>query len=135
MSEIGNKPRMDCAVDAAMSIIEGRWKATILCKLILKGTFRFNQLIKEMDGVSPRILTKQLRELERDGLITRKEYQEIPPRVEYSITPLGRSLGPILSTLAQWGLKNMFSNVVKMDDDIVLITPKSTKATAKASRQ
>lgn len=120
MAETGNIPRLDCAVDATMSVIEGRWKATILCKLIMKGTFRFNQLMREMDGVSPRILTKQLREMERDGLVTRTVYPEVPPRVEYSITSRGATLGPILAAMAQWSLANVFpKKIVAIDDRVV----------------
>lgn len=119
MQEDGRTPRLDCAVDAAMSVIEGRWKATILCKLIRKGAFRFNRLLREMEGVSPRMLTKQLREMERDGLVSRTVFPEVPPRVEYSITPKGETLGPILETLARWGLENAFPALVRMDGDIV----------------
>lgn len=119
------KPRLDCAVDATMSVIEGRWKATILCKLMTKGPFRFNQLMKDMDGVSPRILTKQLREMEEDGLVNRTVYPEVPPRVEYSITPKGASLGPILVAMANWSLNNMFPKMVILDDGMIhaIITP------------
>ena len=111
-------PRMNCAVDATMSVIEGRWKTVILCKLYMNGPMRFNQLMKEIDGVSPRILTKQLKEMEADGVIKRTSYPEIPPRVEYSITERGLSLGPILKAMADWGIKNMFSNRVTFDPDI-----------------
>jgi Predicted transcriptional regulators len=115
MSDIGNKPRLDCAVDATMSVIEGRWKATILCKLMMKGTLRFNQLMKEMSGVSPRILTKQLREMERDGLIVREVFPEVPPRVEYTITSRGKGLAPILTAMAQWGIRNMMPAMIVID--------------------
>ena len=111
-------PRMNCAVDATMSVIEGRWKTVILCKLYKNGPMRFNQLMKEIDGVSPRILTKQLKEMESDGIIKRTSYPEIPPRVEYSITEKGLSLGPILKAMADWGLQNMFSNRVSFDSDV-----------------
>jgi len=104
-------PRMDCAIDATMSVIEGRWKTVILCKLANKGTLRFSQLMSELDKVSPRILTKQLRELEKDGLIRREVFAEVPVRVEYSLTPKGQSLGPALKSLADWGLKNAFNKV------------------------
>ena len=112
-------PRMNCAVDATMSVIEGRWKTVILCKLYMNGPMRFNQLMKDIDGISPRILTKQLKEMESDGIIARTSYPEIPPRVEYSITDKGLSLGPILLAMADWGLKNMFSNKVTFDQDII----------------
>ena len=120
MSDNGPTPRMNCAVDATMSVIEGRWKTVILCKLYRNGPMRFNQLMKEIDGVSPRILTKQLKEMEADGVVKRTSYPEIPPRVEYSITERGESLAPILKAMAEWGLENMFSNRVTFDPDIEL---------------
>ena len=120
MSNPDITPRMNCAVDATMSVIEGRWKTVILCKLYKNGPMRFNQLMKSIDGVSPRILTKQLKEMESDGIISRVSYQEIPPRVEYSITDKGLSLGPILKAMADWGLQNMFHNRVTFDPEINL---------------
>ena len=124
MNMKGDRLRFDCAINATMAVIEGRWKSTILCKLMMKGTLRFNQLLKDMEGVSPRILTKQLREMERDGLIERKEYSEVPPKVEYSVTTKGRSLGPILVEMSRWGLKNMMTNIVVMDEAIKVPTKK-----------
>ena len=120
MDEKPMTPRMNCAIDATMSVIEGRWKTVILCKLYNNGPMRFNQLMKSIDGVSPRILTKQLKELESDGIIKRTSYQEIPPRVEYSITEKGMSLGPIMMAMAEWGLQNMFHNRVTFDPEINL---------------
>jgi len=110
-------PRIDCAIDATMSMIEGRWKAVLLCKLKEKKSMRFNQIIKEVDAISPRMLTKQLKELERDGLINRKAFYEIPPRVEYSLTTLGESLLPVLDAIAQWGLHNRLRNFVKVREE------------------
>jgi DNA-binding HxlR family transcriptional regulator len=118
MNDIPQKPRADCAIDATMSVIEGRWKTVIMCKLSMNGPMRFNKLVKEIDGISPRILTKQLKEMEADGIVRRESYPEIPPRVEYSLTDKGRSLGPILVAMASWGLKNMFCNRVVFDDGV-----------------
>ena len=120
MDDKAMMPRMNCAVDATMSVIEGRWKTVILCKLLTNGPMRFNQLMKSIDGVSPRILTKQLKELESDGIIRRISYQEIPPRVEYSVTEKGESLAPILKAMADWGLQNMFHNRVTFDPEVNL---------------
>ncbi len=108
---------MDCAVDAAMSVIEGRWKSTILCILAKWGPKRFNQLAKSIEGVSPRMLTKQLKGLEKDGIVDRRAYPEVPPRVEYSITEKGMSLVPVLEALARWGRDNMFHNWVDFDTE------------------
>ncbi len=95
-----------CAVEAAISLIDGKWKCVILFHL-LDGTRRFNEIRRHIPGATPRTLTNQLRELEMDGLICRKVYAEVPPKVEYSISELGRSLSPILLALKQWGDSNM----------------------------
>ena len=109
-------PRMDCAVDAAMSVFEGRWKSVILCRMMREDRpLRFKELAEGIDGISARILTKQLKEMESDHLIVRREYAESPPRVEYSLTERGSSLGPILKAIAEWGRENMFLNRVTFD--------------------
>jgi DNA-binding HxlR family transcriptional regulator len=115
-------PRMDCAVDAAMSVLEGRWKSTILYVLAKWGPKRFNQLVKAIEGVSPRMLTKQLKEMEKDGIVERRAYLEVPPRVEYSITEKGMSLAPVLEALAKWGRENMFYNLVEFDTEKGTVT-------------
>lgn len=89
-----------------MSLISGKWKGLILWHL-RDGTVRFNQLQQELGGVSPKMLTKQLRELERDGMIERKVYPEIPPRVEYGLTPMSRSFLGVLEAMGDWGKKNL----------------------------
>ena len=106
--------REDCAIYAAMSVIEGRWKAVVLYKLMSKGVLRFSQLMKEIDGVSPRMLTKQLKELEKDGMLSRKTYSEIPPRVEYSLTDKGESIVPVLVAIFQWGTANLSHDAADM---------------------
>ena len=114
-------PRMNCAVDAAMSVIEGKWKAVILCRMLMEGRpLRFKELAAGIDGISARILTKQLKEMEQNHLLVRMEYAEMPPRVEYALTERGRSLGPVLKVIAEWGMENMFLNRVKFDDSIEL---------------
>lgn len=95
-----------CAVEAAISLIDGKWKCVILFHL-RDGTKRFNELRKIVGNVTPRMLTNQLRELEEDGLIDRKVYAQVPPKVEYSISPLGQSLEPILVSLKNWGDDNI----------------------------
>lgn len=96
---------ISCPVETTLSVIEGRWKVMIIHQL-LAGTRRFNQLQRELGGITHRTLTKQLRELEEDGLVQRKDYGEIPPRVEYSLTPLGLSLKTILHAMEVWGEKH-----------------------------
>lgn len=87
-----------CSVEATISLIDGKWKCVILFNL-LGGTMRFNEIRRQVVGDTQRTLTNQLRELEEDGLIKRKVYAQVPPKVEYSISPLGRSLEPILDAL------------------------------------
>ncbi len=111
-------PRTDCAIDAAMSVIEGRWKTVIICILAKNGApMRFNQLIGRIDGISPRIFTLQLKELEADGIILRDVRSTSPKCVEYSLTEKGKSLLPILAQLAEWGLQHMFSNMVVFEGE------------------
>ena len=91
-----------CGVETTLSVIEGRWKLLILFQL-LGGTKRFGELKKRLSGVTQRMLTLHLRELERDGLIHREVYREVPPKVEYSLTEMGRSLEPLLHIMSEWG--------------------------------
>ncbi len=93
---------VSCPVEATMEVIAGRWKILIIHQL-LEDTKRFNQLQRELGGITHRTLAKQLREMEERGLIKRKDYQEIPPRVEYSLTSLGRSLERVLLAMHAWG--------------------------------
>ncbi|GEP89230.1 transcriptional regulator, HxlR family [Chitinophaga terrae (ex Kim and Jung 2007)] len=95
--------RGDCGTAYTLSLIGGRWKASILWKL-LDGRLRFNELKKSINGVSERVLALQLKELERDGLITRIVYPEVPPRVEYELTPLGLSMETMLRAISDWGV-------------------------------
>jgi DNA-binding HxlR family transcriptional regulator len=91
-----------CSMEVTADLICGEWKLMILCNLV-DGTMRFNELQKRLPGISHRVLAKQLRQLETDGLVIRKVYPEVPSRVEYSLTDLGTSLDPILEQLFFWG--------------------------------
>src|SRR5512133_1856551 len=91
-----------CTVEAALDVIGGKWKPIILWHLN-GNVLRFNELQKGLPGVNSKMLTKQLRELEEDGIITRTVYPEVPPRVEYAITDFGKTLIPILQALCTWG--------------------------------
>ncbi|MCL6707590.1 helix-turn-helix transcriptional regulator [Pseudomonas sp. R2.Fl] len=95
-----------CSVEAAIGLIDGKWKSVILYHL-LAGTLRFNEIRRHVVNVTPRMLTNQLRELEDDGLIERKVYAQVPPKVEYSLSPLGRSMEPVLLALKTWGDANI----------------------------
>ncbi|MEM7778719.1 MAG: helix-turn-helix domain-containing protein, partial [Pseudomonadota bacterium] len=91
-----------CPVEAALERIGGKWKGVALYHL-LEGPKRYNELKRDVGNVTQRMLTKQLRELEADGLVARKVFPVVPPHVEYSLTPHGRSLEPILLALRDWG--------------------------------
>ena len=91
-----------CPVEATISLIGGKYKSLIMWKLT-GDTLRFSQLRKEVPNATPKMLTQQLRELEKDGLIQREVFPVIPPKVEYSLTDLGRSLKPVLKAMYEWG--------------------------------
>jgi DNA-binding HxlR family transcriptional regulator len=95
-----------CPVDATISLIGGKYKCLILWQLI-DNTLRFNELQKVVPSATPKMLTQQLRELEQDGLITRVVYPVVPPKTEYSLTELGRSVIPVLNAMCSWGKKIM----------------------------
>jgi DNA-binding HxlR family transcriptional regulator len=95
-----------CPVAATLAIIGGRWKSLILYQLT-GGTKRFGEIAVRIPGISRKVLTEQLKELERDKLVVRKQYKEIPPRVEYSLTELSKGLTPIFDEIAIWGNKNL----------------------------
>ena len=92
----------NCPVETTLDLIGGKYKALILWHLA-DGTLRFNELQKAIRSATPRVLTHQLRELEQQNLITRTVYPVVPPKVEYSMTDLGRSLMPILTEMRDWG--------------------------------
>ena len=91
-----------CPVEATIQLIGGKYKAVILWHL-MSGTLRYSQLHKRMPKATDKMLTQQLRELERDGLINRVVYPVVPPKTEYSLTDFGRSLTPILDEMCNWG--------------------------------
>lgn len=91
-----------CAVEATLSLIDGKWKGVVLYHL-MSGTMRFNEIRRKLPNVTQRMLTKQLRELEADGLITRKVFAQVPPRVDYDLSERGRTLEPVILALKTWG--------------------------------
>ncbi len=96
-----------CAVEAALSFIDGKWKGVLLFHL-LSGTQRFNALRRKLPSVTQRMLTRQLRELEEAGLVRRTVHPVVPPHVDYDLTPLGRSMEPVIRALAIWGNTYVF---------------------------
>lgn len=91
-----------CPVETTLTIISDKWKVLILRDL-LPGTKRFGELKKSIGNVSQKVLTSQLRQMEESGVVSRKVYPEVPPRVEYSLTDLGKSLKPVLDAMWTWG--------------------------------
>ncbi|MCL5801415.1 MAG: helix-turn-helix transcriptional regulator [Gammaproteobacteria bacterium] len=96
-----------CPLPPLFEKISGKWKLLILYNLSHADAIRFSDLYRSIPEVSQKVLTSQLRDLERDGLVNRQVYPEVPPRVEYSLTNKGLSLCPVLSLLADWATKNM----------------------------
>ena len=92
----------DCPVATTVTLIGSKWKLLIIRNLLSR-PWRFNELKKDLDGISQKVLTDSLRSMEEDGLILRTVYPEVPPRVEYSLSSLGESLKPILDSMADWG--------------------------------
>ena len=103
MSEARKKDQLPaCPVETTLTLIGDKWKVLILRDL-MPGTKRFGELKKSVGNVSQKVLTAQLRTMEESGLVNRKVYAEVPPRVEYSLTELGKSLKPILDSMRAWG--------------------------------
>ena len=92
-----------------LELIGGKWKPVIL-HFLTSGTRRFGEIAVRIPTISRKVLTEQLKELEKDKLISRKKYKEIPPRVEYSLTDLGKSLSPVFVEMAIWGKNNVLAN-------------------------
>ena len=91
-----------CPVETTLTLIGDKWKV-LIPRDLMDGTKRFGQLMKSIGNVSQKVLTSQLRDMEKNGLVIRKVYAEVPPKVEYSLTDLGRSLKPILDAMSSWG--------------------------------
>ncbi|MEV5173240.1 helix-turn-helix domain-containing protein [Streptomyces flaveolus] len=105
---VGRRPgAYVCGTDAAMDIIDGKWKVSILWALGQCGTCRFGELRRRLPGVTEKVLAAQLRELEADGIVHREEYDEVPPRVEYSLTGRGTELNEALAPLGTWGERHV----------------------------
>lgn len=96
-----------CPVERTLLVIGGKWKVLVIRDL-LTGTKRFSELQRSIPRASQKVLTEQLRELESDGIINRKVYPVIPPKVEYSLTEKGKSLAPVIESMKKWGQDNLF---------------------------
>lgn len=102
--------RASCPVERTLEVIGGRWKVLILRELF-GGVKRFGQLHRALSGITQKMLTQQLREMESDGIIHREVYLQVPPKVEYSLTPLGESLKPIIQSMHEWGIRHLDRDV------------------------
>lgn len=105
----------NCPIGEALRKIGGKWKMRILCTLTIDGTLRYNDIKKRTKGITPAVLSSTMKEMEQDGLVTRIQYEEIPPRVVYSITDYGRQLWPIIHRLVHWARNESFDG----DDEII----------------
>lgn len=104
-AKLQNETRLTCEVETTLKVIGGRWKVLIIRELIT-GVKRFGELQRGLPGITQKMLTQQLRELEEYGIIHREVYAQIPPKVEYSLTPMGESLKPILYAMHDWAVKH-----------------------------
>ncbi len=96
----------DCSILGAIDIISGKWKPVIIW-MLLSGPKRFGELHKAVEGIALKVLSRHLKELEADGIINRKVYAQVPPKVEYTLTEMGMSLNDVMQLLAEWGKKNI----------------------------
>ena len=97
-----NKKLPDCPVEVTSTLISNTWKILII-RGLLEGTKRFGELKKSVTNISQKVLTSNLREMEENNLLTRKVYPEVPPKVEYTLTEIGKSLSPLLDAMDEWG--------------------------------
>jgi DNA-binding HxlR family transcriptional regulator len=95
-----------CGLEAALEIVGGKWTVLVLWNLA-QGSRRFGELRRLVPGISEKMLIQTLREMQEDGIVTRRDYQEVPPRVDYSLTAFGKSLTEVLRPLCEWGTKHM----------------------------
>jgi DNA-binding HxlR family transcriptional regulator len=114
-----------CPVEGTLDVIGGKWKPLIIW-FLRKRVLRFSDLRRSIPGITDVMLTKQLRELEQDGVIKRKIYTQVPPKVEYSLTPLGKTIIPLLDALCDWAIEHMKIPMID-DDEIVVCGSKKKK--------
>lgn len=96
----------ECPIERTLNLIGGKWKTVILWHLGIEGILRYGELRRRMPNITERMFSRQLKELISDGLIERKEYPQVPPKVEYLLTPKGQSLMPVLHLMCDWGKAN-----------------------------
>ena len=115
-----------CPVESTLSFLDGKWKGVILFHL-MDGKLRFNELRRKLPSITQRMLTKQLRELEEVGILSRTVFPVVPPRVDYELTAAGRSLEPVVHALAAWGARNVVCedghNRIRLADETKTASP------------
>ena len=116
MAAVFGSSKFSCGLDAAVAVVGGKWKPLILWQLH-EGALRFGELRRGLNGVSEKVLTQQLRELERHQIVHREVFAEVPPRVEYSLTELGLSLNTALESLGDWGEANATTLIAVAGDN------------------
>ena len=104
-NKIKEREKISCPVEYAVSVLSGKWKLRILHAIIKQSPKRFKELEREISGITPTMLTAQLRELERDGIIEREIFATVPPTVEYRLTEFGKTTAPMMHEIKNWGLK------------------------------
>ncbi|WP_327369061.1 winged helix-turn-helix transcriptional regulator [Streptomyces sp. NBC_01217] len=107
MKSAPTDPELACPIAPVVDIVFSRWTTPILWTLNMHGRQRFVELERRIARITPKVLTQRLRQLERDGMVVRTYYPEVPPRVEYEISELGRSLAPLFASLAEWASTNL----------------------------
>jgi len=119
-------PEQACPIAPVVDIVFSRWTTPILWTLNEHGRHRFVELERRITTITPKVLTQRLRQLERDGLISRTYHPEVPPRVEYEISPLGRSLAPVFAALMKWSAANLTKvEAARLDFDAAAVPVRS----------
>jgi DNA-binding HxlR family transcriptional regulator len=131
-SAASSVPGFSCGLDATLRLIAGKWKPLILY-FLRQGPNRYGELKRAVRDVSDKVLIQQLKELEADGVVSRHDYREVPPRVDYTLTPLGESLAEALGPLCEWGTQNL-AEVSRLFAEREGCGARSTRGSARASR-
>ncbi|MBY6036935.1 helix-turn-helix transcriptional regulator [Fictibacillus nanhaiensis] len=105
-TQMNNNEKLKCSIEYTLKKIGGKWKTVILWHLGVDGSLRYNELRKLLSGVTHKVMSQQLKELEEDGFIDRTQYNTIPPKVEYALTEKGKTLMPILEQMHLWGTEH-----------------------------
>ena len=97
----------ECPFRQTLETLDGKWKFAIIYELLKRNTYRFKELERQVEGITPRMLIKELKSLEKSDIVNRKQYPTVPPKVEYSLTEYGITLEPIMKVMSEWGVKHL----------------------------